>query len=60
MNTNTYKPVPHKKFKKEILQNPKVHQAYEELENEFALIAEMIKTRKMTRKTQHAIAKHRN
>ena len=42
----SYKPVPFKKFKKKALENPKVKAGYEELEEEFALIAELIKARK--------------
>lgn len=56
MNVDSYKPIPHEKFKKEDLQNPEVYQKYEGLEDEFSLIAEMIKTRKMARKTQREVA----
>lgn len=56
MKADHYKPVAHKKFKKEALQDPVIRQAYEELADEFALIAEMIKTRKIARKTQQEVA----
>ena len=53
----SYKPVSFRKFKKEALTNPKVKAAYDELEDEFTLMAEMIKARKMVHKTQHEVAK---
>lgn len=56
MKNDSFKPIAHEKFKKQALRNSKVRQAYEELEDEFALVAEMIKTRKMTCKTQKEVA----
>lgn len=53
----TYKPVSFKKFEKEALKDPKVRLAYEELEEEFTLFAEMIKARKIAQKTQNDVAK---
>jgi len=52
-----YNPVSFKKFEKEALKEPNVRLAYEELEEEFALFAEMIKARKMAQKTQKDVAK---
>ena len=52
-----YNPVRFKKFEKEALKDPKVRLAYEELEEEFALFAEMLKARKMAQKTQKDVAK---
>lgn len=51
-----YKPVKFKKFEKEALKDSKVRAAYDELEAEFALMAEMIKARKIARKTQQEVA----
>ena len=53
----SYKPIPFKKFKEEALKDPKVKAGYEELEEEFALIAELIKARKRAHKTQQEVAK---
>jgi len=53
----TYKPVSFKKFEKKALKDPKVCLAYEELEEEFTLFAEMIKARKIAQKTQNDVAK---
>ena len=53
----SYNPVNFKNFEKEALKDPKVRIAYEELEEEFALFAEMIKARKMAQKTQKDVAK---
>ncbi len=53
----SYKPVSHEKLKQEALSNKKVLKAYEELEDEFNLIAELIKARKMAGKSQTEIAK---
>ena len=51
-----YKPVKFKKFEKEALKDPKVRAAYDDLEAEFTLMAEMIKARKIARKTQQEVA----
>lgn len=53
----SYKPVSFKKFKQEALTNPKVLKSYKDLEEEFTLFAEMLKARKMAKKTQKDIAK---
>ncbi|EKE01668.1 MAG: transcriptional regulator, XRE family [uncultured bacterium] len=53
-----YKPVSFEKFKKEALDDSETKTGYEELEEEFALIMELIKARKIARKTQHEVAKH--
>lgn len=47
----------HEQFKKEALADPAVKKSYDELEEEFALIAELIKARKMRNKTQQEVAK---
>lgn len=52
----SYKPVSFENFEKEALKDPKVRAAYEELEAEFTLIAEMIKARKIAHKTQQEVA----
>jgi DNA-binding XRE family transcriptional regulator len=57
MRVDKFSPISHEKFKKEALKNHDINQAYQELEDEFALIAEMIKTRKMAKKTQQDVAK---
>jgi len=49
----SYKPIPFKKFKEEALKDPKVKAG----EEEFALIAELIKARKRAHKTQQEVAK---
>lgn len=46
----------HDKFKKEALENVEVKKAYDELEEEFELIAELIKARKRRGKSQKEIA----
>ena len=51
-----YKPVSFDKFEKEALKDPKVKTAYDELETEFALMAEFIKARKIAHKTQKEVA----
>ncbi|MFA6409370.1 MAG: helix-turn-helix transcriptional regulator [Gammaproteobacteria bacterium] len=51
-----YKPVPFKKFKKKVLKNPEAKNRYEALEEEFALIAELVKARKIAHKTQSEVA----
>lgn len=53
----TYKPVSFEKFKEEALRDPAVKSGYDELEEEFSLIAELIKARKIARKTQQDVAK---
>lgn len=52
----SYKPVAFKKFKREALKNAETRASYEELEEEFALIASLIKARKIARKTQQEVA----
>ena len=52
-----YNPVGHEDFKKEVLSNPKILQAYNELEDEFSLIAELLKARKMAGQSQTELAK---
>lgn len=47
----------HESFKKEALKNTSVKQSYEELEEEFALVAELIRARKMKGKSQKDVAK---
>lgn len=51
-----YKPIPFEKFKKEVLKKPDALARYEELEEEFALFAELIKARKIAHKTQREVA----
>ncbi len=46
----------HKSFKKEALNLAKVKKEYDELEAEFALIAELIRARKMKGKSQKEVA----
>ncbi len=53
----SYKPVSHKDFKKKAFAKPGVLEGYNELEEEFAMIAELIKARKMAGKSQTEIAK---
>ena len=45
------------KFEEEVLRDPQVLKVYNELEEEFALAAEMLKARKMARKTQKEVAR---
>lgn len=52
----SYKPVPFEKFKQEALRDPVVKTGYDDLEEEFTLIAELIKARKIARKTQQDVA----
>jgi DNA-binding XRE family transcriptional regulator len=47
----------HKSFKKEVLDIPGVREEYEALEEEFALIGELIRARKMAGKSQEEVAK---
>jgi DNA-binding XRE family transcriptional regulator len=47
----------HASLKKEALQNPIVKAEYEALEEEFALVAELIRARKMNGKSQKEVAK---
>ncbi len=47
----------HENFKKEALKNPAVKKAYDELQEEFDLMAELIKARKIAGKTQAQVAK---
>jgi len=51
-----YKPVTHKNFKKKAFAVPGVLKGYLELEEEFAMIAELIKARKIAGKTQREVA----
>lgn len=51
-----YKPVSFEKFKKEVLKNSETKTAYNELEEEFNLIVELIKARKIAHKTQQEVA----
>lgn len=46
----------HDQFKKEALSNLAVQRAYDELEEEFELIAELVKARKRRGKTQKDVA----
>lgn len=46
----------HATFKKKALSRAKVKEAYSALEEEFELIAELIKTRKMRKKSQKEVA----
>ncbi len=46
----------HDKFKKKVLKDPVIKEAYDNLEEEFALIAELIKARKIAGKTQSEVA----
>lgn len=54
----SYKPILFKKFKDEANKNPETKAEYACLEEEFALIAELIKARKMAHKTQQEIAEY--
>lgn len=47
----------HEKFRKQALADPAVREAYDALDEEFELIAELIKTRKMRKKSQKEVAK---
>jgi transcriptional regulator with XRE-family HTH domain len=46
----------HEQFKKKALSDPKVKEAFDALDEEFELIAELIKTRKMRKKSQKEVA----
>ncbi|MCK4609298.1 MAG: helix-turn-helix transcriptional regulator [Gammaproteobacteria bacterium] len=52
-----YKPVPHKNFEKQAFAIPGILDGYNDLEEEFILIAELIKARKTIGKSQTEIAK---
>jgi len=52
-----YKPVSFKKFKETALKDARIKAGYDELEEEFALITELIKARKVASKTQEEVAK---
>jgi len=47
----------HSKFIKELLQDPATKKAYDELEEEFDIIIQLIKARKMAGKSQIEVAK---
>ena len=51
-----YKPVSHDEFEKKAFRRPGVLKAYNELEEEFALIAELIEARKKAGKSQQEVA----
>ena len=52
----SYKPVSHDDFEKKAFAIPGVLEGYNELEEEFAMIAELIKARKLVGKSQKEIA----
>lgn len=52
-----YNPVLFEKFKEESLRDPKTKLWYEEFEEEFTIIVELIKARKIANKTQLDVAK---
>jgi len=54
---NGYKPVSHEKFEKKAFAIPGMLEGYNELAEEFTMIAELIKARKMAGKTQKEVAK---
>jgi len=53
----SYKPVSHEDFEKKAFAMPGVLEGYNDLAEEFAMIAELIKARKLSGKSQTEIAK---
>jgi len=53
----SYKPVSHENFEKKAFAIPGVLEGYNDLEEEFAMIAELIRARKLAGKSQTEIAK---
>lgn len=51
------KKITHHAFKNTALKDPEVKKAYDDLEEEFALVAELIRARKMKGKSQKEVAK---
>lgn len=47
----------HQSFKNKALKDPEIKKAYDDLEEEFALVAELIRARKMKGKSQKEVAK---
>lgn len=57
---NKYKPVSHEKFEQKAFAIPGMQKGYNKLAEEFAMVAELIKARKMAGKTQKEVAKKMN